>query len=122
MATNEKQTTAPQPPAGMRQIDTDLDAFPSWDWDKDGLLHGNVIKCKSAKVKRDNSVTPVDTRLCVVDVKGDKYLFWESAGLGELFDEVRPGNSVWVNPGDKVPLSRGRTMRTFEAYIGNDSL
>lgn len=104
-------------PAGYKQIDTDVDQYPSWEWDTMGEIQGTVVKLKTVPVRRRDKPDPVPTRMAVVDVSGKKYIVWESAGMGQFMDEVGPGSMILMIPTGTMPLSDSREMRLFDCYV-----
>ena len=99
--------------SGFTTIDTELDQYPTWDWDKDGDIYGTVEKVKQVTVTRQGKEEI--TQFAVVDVDGNRYLLWHTANLDNLFTIMEPGGTVYVHFIEKVALSGGRTMRKFDA-------
>lgn len=115
MAENKPETKATRtPPAGMKQVDTDIDQYPKWDFDKDELLEGTVTKVKNVTVQRNGE--DEETKMAVVEVNGEKRILWMSSNLEEFFEAIGPGSEIWVLFKGMEPLGKGKTMRSFDAF------
>lgn len=103
-----------QPPAGYKRADTDVDDYPAWDFET-GTLNGTVAKLKTVELIRRGE--PVDVRLAIVDeVGGKKWALWESANLGNFFDNIRPGSEIQVSYRGTAQLSGAREMNLYDAF------
>ena len=108
------QAEAEAPPKGMVRADTDVDNFPSWDFDL-GSLTGVVLKVKTVELIRRGE--PVDVRLAVVEeVGGKRYLLWESANLTNFFDNIGAGIEIAISQRGEVSLSGSRVMKLYDAF------
>ena len=99
----------------LKQADTDVDAFEKWNFDDNPVLRGVVVKVKTTtQIRRGEEV---DVRLAVVEVgEGEWYTLWESANLGEFFDEIDGGSSIIVIYKGEEQLTPKKRMRIYDAY------
>ena len=117
--TEEKKETAslPEPPVGMQQADTALDAQPKHDFDKVPLLEGKVKKVKEVAATDRRTGEIRETKFAVVQLAdGNEVQLWQSANLGELFENIKSGSVIWVLYKGKQTLDNGNSMRTFDAF------
>ena len=119
MATQDKKAAviSPQLQAAMDKMhkaDTDVDAYPKWDFDKYPVLEGEVAKIKhTTQIRRGEEV---DVRLAVVDAEEGTYLLWESANLSAFFDEIVIGSEILVSYKEEVALSGKKRMKVYDAF------
>lgn len=67
---------------------------PAWDFSKDATLQAHVLSKK--EVKKGGKILS-DTRVLVVKTSdGDLHAVWESALLGDLFDQAEAGDEVYM--------------------------
>lgn len=110
----DETAEAPVPPVGMVRADTDVDDYPAWDF-ATGSLNGTVLKIKTVELIRRGE--PVDVRMAVVkETGGDKFTLWESANLGDFFDNITPEMEINISKRGEVALSGSRTMHLFDAF------
>jgi len=102
------------PPEGFEKLNIHHDTFPTWDFDVEPVLQGEVIEARTVQIDRDNSIR--DVRVAVVDVDGSNYTLWESAALQNLFNKIKPTMQIWVHSLGLKPLRNGRVMRHFDVY------
>lgn len=114
---NENPTpVADQAPPGFRQVDTDVDNYPAWNFASQGELAGRVHKAKTVPLLRRGE--EVEVRMVIVEVEGgDRYTLWEGANLTNFFDAVRVGQEILVRYKGEQSLSGGRSMKTYDAFI-----
>ena len=98
----------------MKQADTDVDAFPAWDFDTTPVLQGAIVKVKTTEQIRRGEAVPV--RLAIVDFNGENHILWESANLGEFFDEIGQGSEIVVIYKGMEELGGKKRMRIYDAY------
>ena len=110
--TKTKKPTA-EDLAGFHDVDTELDQYDAHEWDTDPICFGTVVKIKDATVQRNGE--DVETQFAVIETAKGPVNMWHTANLDELFNVMEPGGQVFVEFLQKVPLTRGRTMRTFNA-------
>ena len=107
--------TLPQPPKGMTQADTDLDAQPKWDFDVNPLIQGEITKIKLYTDRSEE--VPRDVRYAVLTTTdGEEVQLWESKNLEQFFNNVKAGSNIWVLYKGSVPLKGRKTMKMFDAY------
>lgn len=107
--------TQPQPPKGMTQADTDLDAQPKWDFDVNPLIQGEVTKIKLYTDRSEE--IPRDVRYAIViTTDGEEVQLWESKNLEQFFNNLKVGSNIWVLYKGSVPLKGRKTMKMFDAY------
>ena len=110
----DETVEASAPPVGMVRADTDVDDYPAWDFTK-GSLNGTVLKVKTVELIRRGE--PVDVRMAVVEeIGGEKCTLWESANLGDFFDNIASGMEINISKRGEVALSGNRTMNLFDAF------
>ena len=98
----------------MKKADTDIDAFPAWDFDTTPVLQGTVVKVKSTtQIRRGEEV---EVRLAVIDAEQGHYMLWESANLGEFFDNIGAGTEIIVVYKGMEELKGNKRMRIYDAY------
>ena len=99
----------------LKQADTDVDAFDKWDFDVNPVLQGIVIKVKNtAQIRRGEEVA---VRLAIVETDDNEwYTLWESANLGEFFDEIDSGSSIIVIYKGEEQLTPKKRMKVYDAY------
>lgn len=103
-----------EPPAGFKRADTDVDDYPAWDFEN-GTLTGTVAKVKTVELIRRGE--PVDVRMAVVDeVGGKKWTLWESANLGDFFDNIGAGSEIQISQSGEAKLSGNRAMKLYDAF------
>lgn len=98
----------------MHKADTDVDSYPKWDFDKYPVLEGTVRKVKHTTQTRRGE--EVDVRLAVVETDDGEYLLWESANLGEFFNDIEVGVGITVVYKEEVDLGKGRRMKVYDAF------
>lgn len=98
----------------MNKADTDVDAYPKWDFDKHPILQGTVKKIKTTGQMRRGE--EVDVRLAVIETNDETYLLWESANLCEFFDNINVGDEIIVSYRMEVDLGKGRRMKVYDAF------
>lgn len=98
----------------MKKADTDVDAFPTWDFDTNDVLQGTIVKVKTTEQIRRGEA--VEVRLAIVHVGESDYILWESANLGEFFDSIGAGTEVIVIYKGMEELTGNKRMRVYDAY------
>ena len=101
--------------SGYTKLDTDVDRFPKHDCESDGFIAGQVLKKRNQTVK-DKDGNPRDTRLMIVATEAGERIFWENANLETFFDDVSPGDRIFVEFKGWQELSGNRRMKLFDAY------
>ena len=99
----------------LHQADTDVDAFDKWDFDDNPVLRGVVVKVKTTtQIRRGEEV---DVRLAIIETDDNEwYTLWESANLGEFFDEIDGGSSIIVIYKGEEQLTPKKRMKVYDAY------
>lgn len=119
MTDDKKKEAAnlPEPPAGMQQSDTALDAQPKHDFDKVPLLEGTVKKVKDVEATNRSTGEVRPTQFAVIELADKTEVqLWKSANLEDLFNKLAVGGSVWVLYKGMTDLDNGNRMRKFDAY------
>ena len=99
----------------LKQADTDVDAYDKWDFDANPVLKGVVVKVKNTTQMRRGE--EVDVRLAIIETDDNEwYTLWESANLGEFFDEIDGGSSIIVIYKGEEQLTPKKRMKVYDAY------
>lgn len=93
-----------QPPKGYADVSIGGSVV---DWDNVSVVEGEVLRVKTIKTKFG------DTRMMLVRAGDETYKVWASAGLSDLFDNVSPGDGVYMEYTRMVKLEDGQSMREF---------
>lgn len=98
----------------MQKADTDVDAFPEWDFKKNPVLQGKVTKVKTTtQIRRGEEV---DVRIAIIDTAKETITLWESANLGEFFDCIHSECDIVVIFKGYEDLKGAKRMKVYDAY------
>lgn len=110
-----KAITLPPLQGEFEQIECAVEFPPAVDWEHLDHIDGTVKAMHTVKIKSDGK-EKLTRLLALLTVDGERGV-WESAGLRDLFDNVRPGDKLRiVQTGAKKIPGKPSPMRTFEAY------
>lgn len=102
-------------PAGFDDVSSDFNRYPSWDFDNNPVLVGDVLRVDVANITDGKGTRETGVAHVVTD-DGETVALWESAALADLFGVMKKGSRIHVIYTGTEELSRNRSLRKFRSY------
>lgn len=101
--------------AGFEPVECAVEFPPTVDWHTTASVFGIVYRMQEVRMRKDGEHDT--TRLLVLDTADGRLGVWESAGLTELFNTLKPGDTAYIQvDGERKIPGKPSPMRLFKAF------